>query len=328
MPLVFLSPLKKTYSAGIISLSTILGLVLLLLAILLPLFAAFSTEDFWLRIKEYIEFPTIDYYERYMTYITTVKGGVYKTFFASSNQELNQHFSNICGQDINLLVENRLRLCNTINSVPSLVSYVDSDMKKNKLSFTYSINPNDFSYDNTENINADIKLIIFLKYTISKKVKLIMTPMIYIDIPIIDARGKIITLNGNLELIQKSPIPSTTITSQSHNYAKPFEIQYNDASPFDLLYYYNKYKSQNYTLKYNYEKIVRTNSENENIEIKIDMNIPKMQKILYVESVYEALKYAWMQYFYIFLPIYIFIYVIFKFIIQNNIFYSDSKSDI
>ena len=326
MPLVFLSPLKKTYSAGIFSLSTILGLVLLLIAILLPLFAAFSTEDFWLRIKEYIEFPIIDYYERYMTYITTEKSGAYKTFFASSNQDLNEKFSRICGQTINTLDTNRQ--CNTINSAPSLVSFVDSDMKNNKLSFTYSINPNDFYYDNTENINVDLKLIIFLKYTISKKVKLIMTPMIYIDIPINNARGKIITLNGNLELIQKSPIPSTTITSQSHNYAKPFEIQYNDASPFDLLYYYNKYKSQNYTLKYNYEKIVKTNSENENIEIKIDMNIPKMQKILYFESVYETLKYAWMQYFYIFLPIYIFIYAIFKFIIQNNIFYSDSKSDI
>ena len=326
MPLVFLSPLKKTYSAGIFSLSTILGLVLLLIAILLPLFAAFSTEDFWLRIKEYIEFPIIDYYERYMTYITTEKSGAYKTFFASSNQDLNEKFSRICGQTINTLDTNRQ--CNTINSAPSLVSFVDSDMKNNKLSFTYSINPNDFYYDNTENINVDLKLIIFLKYTISKKVKLIMTPMIYIDIPINNARGQIITLNGNLELIQKSPIPSTTITSQSHNYAKPFEIQYNDASPFDLLYYYNKYKSQNYTLKYNYEKIVKTNSENENIEIKIDMNIPKMQKILYFESVYETLKYAWMQYFYIFLPIYIFIYAIFKFIIQNNIFYSDSKSDI
>ena len=58
------------------------------------------------------------------------------------------------------------------------------------------------------------------------------------------------------------------------------------------------------------------------------MNIPKMQKILYIESLYETIKYAWMQYFYIFLPIYILLYIIFKFIIQNNIFYSNSKSDI
>ena len=58
------------------------------------------------------------------------------------------------------------------------------------------------------------------------------------------------------------------------------------------------------------------------------MIIPKLQKVLYIDSVYEAIKYAWMQYFYLFLPIYIILYIIFKFIIQNNIFYSNSKSDL
>ena len=68
---------------------------------------------------------------------------------------------------------------------------------------------------------------------------------------------------------------------------------------------------------------------NENkIIIKIEINIPKIQEVFYIESVFEALKYAWMQYFYIFLPIYIALYILFKFIIQNNIFYSHSKSDL
>ena len=58
------------------------------------------------------------------------------------------------------------------------------------------------------------------------------------------------------------------------------------------------------------------------------MYIPKLQKVLYVQSIYESIKYAWMQYFYIFLPIYIILYILFKFIIQNNIFYSQIKSDI
>ena len=158
-----------------------------------------------------------------------------------------------------------------------------------------------------------------------------MTPMIYINIPVFllnnGTNGKEITLNGNLELIQKSPIISTTTTSQIYNIEKPFEIPYNDFSPFDLLSYYNKYKSYNYTIKYNYEKIEKTNN-NEKIQIIMDMYIPKLQQILYIQSVFESIKYAWMQYFYIFLPIYIILYILFKFIIQNNIFYSQIKSDI
>ena len=58
------------------------------------------------------------------------------------------------------------------------------------------------------------------------------------------------------------------------------------------------------------------------------MKIPKLQRIFYIESVYEAIKYAWMQYFYIFLPIYIILYMTYKYIIENNIFYSHAKEDL
>ena len=127
-------------------------------------------------------------------------------------------------------------------------------------------------------------------------------------------------------MIQKSPIASTSVTSQIYYEQNPYRIKYKETSPFDLLYYYNKYKSNNYTLKYNYERY--DENINSNTVIELEMNVPKLQKVLYIESVYEALKYAWMQYFYIFLPIYILLYILFKFIIQNNIFYSNTKSNL
>ena len=101
MPLVFLSPFKKTYSSSVCSLSTIIGLVLLITAILLPLFAAFSTDDFWLRLKEYTEQPLVDYYNNYMIYITKISSNnIYKTFFDSSIKTLNDKFSDICNMNI------------------------------------------------------------------------------------------------------------------------------------------------------------------------------------------------------------------------------------
>ena len=105
------------------------------------------------------------------------------------------------------------------------------------------------------------------------------------------------------------------------------ELDENIYSPFDLLYYFNKYKNFNYTLKYIYEKI-EENSSDEKWRINIVMNIPKLQRVLYIQSIYEAIKYGFMQYFYIFLPIYILLYVIYKFVIESNIFYSHAKSDL
>ena len=95
----------------------------------------------------------------------------------------------------------------------------------------------------------------------------------------------------------------------------------------DLLYHYNKYNSHNYTIKYNYEKLERKTTDGK-IKIIMQMNIPKLQEVFYIQSVFEAIKYAWMQYFYIFLPIYLILYIIFKFIIQNNIFDSHINSDL
>ena len=59
MPLVFITPYKKTYSSEFCSLSTLIGFIFLILAIFIPLFAAFSSEDFWLRLKEYLEQPKV-----------------------------------------------------------------------------------------------------------------------------------------------------------------------------------------------------------------------------------------------------------------------------
>ena len=320
MPLVFLSPIKKTYKSEVCSLSTLLGLFLLLAAILIPLFAVYTTEDFWVRITEYTEQPLVDYYENYMIYFTELHNIPYQTYFDSSSNILNDNFEKL----YNLSIGNN---CHKIGS--GFLTYtstdIDGDGIKDKITIKY-----EFGEDITALDQFDVKLIFFLKYGLTKKVKLIMTPMIYINIPIFINRlghGKEIRLNGNLELIQKSPIISSTITSQVYNIKNPLQIKYNDSSPYDLLYYYNLYKSHNYTLKYNYEKLEKTN-ENRKIQIIIDMYIPKLQKVLYVQSIYESIKYAWMQYFYIFLPIYIILYILFKFIIQNNIFYSQIKSDI
>lgn len=318
MPLVFLSPYKKAYSSEIVSLSTLLGFVVLFTAILLPLFAAFATEDFWLRLKEYTEQPLVDYTKKYMVYISKFDkdNNLLETSFRSSNKDLNKKFQDII--DENTPINDNCKLEESADPRTSSTD-IDGDEIKDKITIKYEI-------DKSANPNFDIKLLFFLKYGLTKKVKLIMTPIVYLDIPVLDVStgGREITLSGNLELVQKSPIHSTTITSQMYYKKQPFgeKVPY-----FDLLYYYNEYKSYNYTVKYNYEKI-ETNIEDDKIIINIDMYIPKLQEVLYYQSVFEAIKYAWMQYFYIFLPIYFVLYILFKFIIQNNIFYSNVKSDL
>ena len=322
MPLVFVTPYKKTYSSEFCSLSTLIGFVFLVLAILIPLFAAFSSEDFWLRLKEYLEQPKIDFTNDYILYVSTFdsNNNPTRTFFDSSNKTLNDMINKIGNYSLN----SNLNLISREDKASiSKYSYDDdNDGINDRLIIRYETNKEEII---TNNNNIDVKLIFFVNYRLTKEVKLLMTPMIYVDIPIING-AKEINLSGDLELVQKSPIVSTTVTSQIYNKKKPLTVDEKLNSPLDLLNIYNEYKNMNYTLKYNYEKIEKRS--NNKLIINIEMNIPKLQRVFYIQSVFEAIKYAWMQYFYIFLPIYIILYMIYKFIIESNIFYTHIKSDL
>ena len=322
MPLVFVTPYKKTYSSEFCSLSTLIGFVFLVLAILIPLFAAFSSEDFWLRLKEYLEQPKIDFTNDYILYVSTFdsNNNPINTFFDSSNKNLNDMINKIGNYNLN----SNLNLISREDKASiSKYSYDDdNDGINDRLIIRYETNKEEII---TNNNNIDVKLIFFVNYRLTKEVKLLMTPMIYVDIPIING-AKEINLSGDLELVQKSPIVSTTVTSQIYNKKKPLTVDEKLNSPLDLLNIYNEYKNMNYTLKYNYEKIEKRS--NNKLIINIEMNIPKLQRVFYIQSVFEAIKYAWMQYFYIFLPIYIILYIIYKFIIESNIFYTHIKSDL
>ena len=320
MPLVFITPYKKTYSSEFCSLSTLIGFIFLILAIFIPLFAAFSSEDFWLRLKEYLEQPKVEFSNDYMLYVSTFNNdnlNPIATYFDSSESRLNNMLGQINGNNINSDI-----ISQDENATITKYTYDDdNDGINDRLIIRYETNNNNDIISNKK----DFKLLFFLKYRLTKQVKLLMTPMIYIDIPI-SSGGKEINLNGDIELVQKSPIVSTTITSQIYNKEKPLNVDENLYSPFDMLNLYNEYKELNYTLKYNYEKVEK--SVQGKLIINIEMNIPKLQRVFYIQSVFEAIKYAWMQYFYIFLPIYIILYSIYKFIIESNIFYSHVKSDL
>ena len=318
MPLVFITPYKKTYSSSVCSLSTLIGFILLILAIFIPLLAAFSSEDFWLRLKEYMEQPIVEFSNDYLLSVTSNIGTKnIKSYFYSSNSKLNEKFENISKHELNagFYLEDKAQI--TSSSFDD-----DNDGIDDRIIIKYETSEKEI-FDSDK---KDIKFIFFLKYRLMKQVKLLMTPMIYVDIPIIGKGGKQIDLNGDIELIQKSPIVSTTITSQIYNEENPLFVNERLNSAFDMLHLYNKYKNLNYTLKYNYEKIEQ--NLDERLIVNIEIHIPKLQRVLYIQSVYDAIKYAWMQYFYIFIPIYIILYSIYKFIIESNIFYSHAKSDL
>ena len=140
MPLVFITPYKKTYSSEFCSLSTFIGLIFLVLAILIPFFAAFSSEDFWLRLKEYMEQPIVEFDNHYMLYITTFNdsNNPTGTYLYSSNNKLNEIFDNISNNNLNTNshLENNARITDA-------KSDEDNDGINDKIIINYETSNND-----------------------------------------------------------------------------------------------------------------------------------------------------------------------------------------
>ncbi len=308
--LLFFNSYGKIYSSDILSLSSIISLVFLCFLIFVPLFIAYSTENFWQRVKIYQEQPYVKLNEKY--FISTIEkdnNNIPSSKFYTSSYEINEK--------INTISEEYL-ITDPIISISNFDENGDSfnDKIKIKLSFlAYKL--------------ENIKLMFFFDYYLQNKVRFYMESMMFLDLDIPENTNKI-TMNGELVLNQKSPISQTAIPKVLKN---EYLFEVDNESPYDMLELYNRYSKRNVTTKFEGDIFFsnphqNNNNDDVNIEITININIPKLQDVCYYSSFAETIKEAWSQYIFIFIPFYFLIHFILSFILRNRVFPCSVQSDI
>ncbi len=136
------------------------------------------------------------------------------------------------------------------------------------------------------------------------------------------------TLTGQLELNQLYPIPATLgVIRTAYNTDVMSTLQYQT-----LEQVLTSYSKRNETTIYKANKIIQA-SPSEGSEPYVDVflrvNIPSHQKIVYVPSAFEALKFGWIQYFSLLLPVgLLFYYCFYGFVIKNKVFESVETSEV
>lgn len=310
MPLLFIDSYKKTYYANAFSLASCITFLFVVFVVLIPIFAGYASEDFWNFLQTYYEQPIVIYNSNYLIY--TMEGNIEDSSltgkFYSSSPNLNLYYP----ESSNLVT----------NPSISVGQYDDdNDGKTDRLVAKVSF----FSDKRDEFKN--VKLLLFLDYGLRDKAKLLMNTMVYVDIDTPNGVSEI-TTKGDLILKQKSPIASTSIPSTLYYSDDIFEVGL--YSPYDFLEVYNKFTNRNYTTSYDYVPFIipyQGGSSNV-ITMNIEINIPKLQKVFYYQSVYLNLKEAWIQYLFIFIPIFIGVYYLLLFILENQVFPCSVKSDL
>jgi hypothetical protein len=91
MPVLFAETFCKTYYSPLFSQSSILCITLSAFAIVLPFLAAFSTEDFWIKISTYSEQSVIEFNHQFILHVLQND----ESYFYSSISKLNEQYDNI-----------------------------------------------------------------------------------------------------------------------------------------------------------------------------------------------------------------------------------------
>ena len=135
-----------------------------------------------------------------------------------------------------------------------------------------------------------------------------------------------IKVNGNLNLKQKSPIDRTTFYNEfyyenvldSDNYKEKINF-------YDIQ---NEYYSRNFSTFYDYETFIEPMKNPNVVKLDIDINVPSFQKILYKTPLFTKIKFFWVQYAAVFIPVGCIMYFIMQFVFRNHIVNTVNSNDI
>ena len=236
---------------------------------------------------------------------------IYKT---ENDDESAQIFSSI------LRINEKINSDGKMFNHPPLIKYEYFDDNNDGLidKFKFKIT---FIKENQE-IIRNIKLVFSFKYEFRVNIvgRMNTVALVDIDTPL---GGTYIQVDGNLNLKQKSPIDRTTFYDENI-YRNFFEnrIEYK----FDAIA--EEYYKRDFSTYYDYDTYIVPMKNPKIVRIEVNINIPSFQKILYKTPIFTKIKFFWVQYVAVLLPVAGIFYFIMQFVFRNYIVNTINSNDI
>ena len=268
--------------------------------------------DFWNNEGVYYEQPNVEYNDELIMVVNDT--GETKTF--SSILYLNQFFDPLL-------------------NIP-MIKYEIFDDNHDGLNDTFKFKIN-FPVNSVTTI-TNIKLYLFFKYSLNTNIQgSIERTLCEVDINT-PLGASYVKINGDLVLKQKFPLSSSTfsvgnykenILNVSETYADNTTTYLkNDVTDFNIEskkeYFYNR---DVYTV-FDYSKVVIPYKNRDVVQIELTVNIPSFQAIMWEIPIAAKIKFAWVQFMALFIPVYVILRLIQFYIFKNRIFPSVPVSDL
>lgn len=299
MVVLFNQPQFKSYRAPALSCSFIFCVFLLLIAIILPFFLAFSTYDFWKKQETFLEQPKVLYRKELLVAIQSESTSISGSSISSTT---SSHFFSTLGKLNEMYFE----------------SLFPMKVESSLIDFNFDKHPDSYEFNITAKIPSsqirNIKILSFYDYRIKKRVSLEMIGMALANIDTPSGAGYVF-IDGSLDFQQQSMLKKSKIINTYYNETV---LSNSSAAENSLERLIMRFNDRNFTTKYNYDyTAVQLNQGYTQIFLKV--RIPINQKFEYSPGFLEVMKFSWIQYLSLLIPVGYFIYSFAKFIYSNQI---------
>jgi transmembrane protein 231 len=258
---------------------------LVLVAIIVPFFLAFSTHEFWVSLDVYAQQPIVLYRNEIIIAVysetRTVAGQSIAitpyTHFFSTIGTLNQLSSDY------------------IMPVQMGSTYWDYNhdnlIDMYEFNITLNLSPRDI---------RNVKIFTNYNYKLHNIVNLEMVSMALVDFSAVKGFSSLY-IDGSLKLRQINPLKSSKIVRKAYN-TSLFDFNYNTPTNFFTNLFANYY-ARNETTIYDYKASSVPEGSDDSVFINMKIRIPPYEHIWYIPLFIQSLKFAWIQYLSLLIPI-------------------------
>lgn len=308
MPSLLNETYYKNYSAPLLSCASFVSLILFVLLIILPYFLAdysggkwldhiyIISLGFWKDTSVFFEQPNVTYNDQMILYV--LEDSNMKYF--SSMLPLNNYYS-----------ENLLNI--------PMVKYEDFDINYDRLIDQYLFKIN--FYTNPGKIR-NIKLLFLFDYTLTTRVQGTIQTLAVVDIDT-PLGASYVRAEGELRIKQKGPLNINTLTTGNYN-----EDIFKSRTPIEYDELLDAFRDRRVSTVFDYDKVVIPMKHDQITQLEIIVNIPSFEEYTVEVPSFTQLKFAWIQYLTMFIPIAFAIYSIKVYILTNRIFQCTTVSDL
>ena len=167
-----------------------------------------------------------------------------------------------------------------------------------------------FTLKNVKNI----KIVSLFDYRIKDRVKMDLIGMAWVDVNTPAGAGQTF-IGGDLMFKQRSLLKTSTVTRTEYNFSL---ISNSSASENDLVKILRRDSDRNFTTFFDYLSTNVPLSQSF-FQVYLKIRIPNFQKFQYEPGFLEVMKFSWIQYMSLLLPVGFLIYSFAKFVFSNQI---------